>query len=125
VTQGDRAAFEALLLNEEIPFSATDEVVTPHAGGQNADTHHYQRFRKSVFDSGRRYTQHFYNVHIQQDGDLAQVSLDFITQETQSGRGGFGWKVLQLLKVQGRWKIASEFYTARDLPAPAGPTESR
>jgi hypothetical protein len=28
----------------------------------------------------------------------------------------FGWKSLQLLKSQGRWKIASEIYTVRDLP---------
>jgi hypothetical protein len=116
VTDADQAAFEALLLNEEVPFSSTDELVTPHADGQSIDTRRYQRFRKAVFDSGVRYTQRFYNVHIQQDGDLAQVSLDFITKETKSGRGGFGWKSLQLLKSQGRWKIASEIYTVRDLP---------
>jgi hypothetical protein len=116
VTNADQAAFEALLLNEEIPFSSTDELVTPRAGGQSIDTRRYQKFRKAVFDGSVRYTQRFYNVHIQQDGDLAQVSLDFITKETSSGRGAFGWKSLQLLKSQGRWKIASEIYTARDLP---------
>jgi hypothetical protein len=117
VTNADQAAFEALLLNEEVPFSSTDELVTPRAGDQSIDTRRYQRFRKAVFDSGVRYTQRFYNVRIQQDGDLAQVSLDFITKETQSGRGGFGWKSLQLLKSQGHWKIASEIYTVRDLPS--------
>jgi type IV pilus biogenesis protein CpaD/CtpE len=117
VTNADKAAFEALLLNEEVPFSSTDELVTPRAGAQSTDTRRYQRFRKAVFESGVRYTQHFYNVHIQQDGDLAQVSVDFITQETQSGRGGFGWKLLQLLKIDGRWKIASEIYTVRGLPS--------
>lgn len=118
VTNADQAAFEALLLNEEVPFSSTDELVTPPPGGQSIDTRRYQRFRQAVFDSGVRYTQHFYNVHIQQDGDLAQVSLDFVTQQTKSGRGGFGWKLLQLLKIDGRWKIASEIYTVRDLPSP-------
>jgi hypothetical protein len=116
VTNGDQAAFEALLLNEEVPFSSTDELVTPRADDHRIDTRRYERFRKAVFEKGIRYTQRFYNVHIQQDGDLAQVSLDFITKETQSGRGGFGWKSLQLLKIQGRWKIASEIYTVRDLP---------
>jgi hypothetical protein len=36
--------------------------------------------------------------------------------KTRCGRGGFGWKTLQLLKVKGQWKIASEIYTVRDLP---------
>jgi hypothetical protein len=117
VTNRDQSAFEALLLNEEIPFSSTDELVKPAAGAQSIDTRRYARFRKAVFESAVRYTQHFYNVHIEQDGDLAQVSLDFITKQTDSGRGGFGWKLLQLLKIDGHWKIASEIYTVRDLPA--------
>ena len=91
VTNGDETAFAALLLNEEVPFASTDELVAPRADGQSVDTRRYQRFRQAVFASGVRYTQHFYNVHIQQDGDLAQVSLDFITKQTKSGRGEHQW----------------------------------
>lgn len=116
VTKGDEAAFEALLIDDQVPFSSTGEITGHGADGQAVTTRNYQRFRKSVFESGVRYTQHFYNIRIDQDGPLAQVSLDFITQETKSGKGGYGWKTLQLLKVQGHWKIASEFYTARALP---------
>jgi len=116
VTQGDPAAFESLLLNTTIAFTSTDEL-TARDGSPNSDLQRYPRFRKAVFESGRRYTQRFYNVHIQQDGDLAQASLDFVTQDARTGRGAFGWKSLQLLKVQGRWKIASEIYTVRALPA--------
>lgn len=116
VTNSDEAAFEALLIDDQVPFSSTDEIVGRGGDAQAMVTRNYQRFRKSVFESGVRYTQHFYNVHIDQDGPLAQVSLDFVTQETRSGRGGYGWKTLQLVKVQGHWKIASELYTARSLP---------
>jgi len=118
VTNGDKATFEALLLNEEVPFTSTDELVKLGANGLNVDTRRYPRFRKAVFESGVQYSQHFYNIHIQQDGDLAQVSLDFVTKAVKSGRGGFGWKTLQLLKVKGQWKVASEIYTVRDLPPP-------
>jgi len=79
-------------------------------------TRHYENFRKPVFESDKRYTEHFYNVHIDQDDTLAQVSLDFITQETKTGRGVYGWKTLQLLKIQGHWKIASVLFTAKALP---------
>ena len=117
VTNGDEAAFEALLLDDQVAFSGTYEFTNPGADGARVVTQHYRRFRESIFASGKRYTQHFYNVHIDQDGILAQVSLDFITQETQTGRGGYGWKTIQLLKIRGHWKIASEFYTAKTLPA--------
>lgn len=116
VTNGDKATFEAVLLNEAIPFSSTDELAAPGAIERNIDTRRYPQFRKAVFESGGRYTQRFDNVQIKQDGALAQVSLDFITKETKSGSGACGWKTLQLLKSQGRWKIASEFYTVRALP---------
>jgi hypothetical protein len=48
-------------------------------------------------------------VHIQQDGLLAQVSLVFVNSTAQGDT--WGWKTMQLLKVAGQWKIASEFYT--------------
>lgn len=69
-----------------------------------------------AFASGTRYEQHFYNVEIKQDGPLAQVSLDFVIKEIGTQAGGYGRQTLQLLKVQGQWKIASEIYTAYPLP---------
>jgi len=119
VTNGDEAAFETLLLNDQVPFSSTNELVDPKADAHAVDTRRYSRFRQAIFASGVRYTQQFYNVHIEQDGVLAQVSLDFVTKEAESGRGGYGWKVLQLLKIRGQWKIVSELYTAHSLPRPS------
>jgi len=119
VTNADQASFEALLLDDQVPFSSTNELVGPKAETHPVDTRRYSGFRQAIFASGVRYTQQFYNVHIEQDGVLAQVSLDFVTKEVKSGRGGYGWKVLQLLKVRGQWKIASEFYTGRSLPDPS------
>jgi ketosteroid isomerase-like protein len=116
VNTGDEAAFEALLLDKDIPFSSTDELVGPRADSIHVDTRHYRRFHDAIFGSGKHYTQQFYNVRIEQDGVLAQASLDFMTRESGSPKGGYGFKTLQLLKVQGRWKITSEFYTARALP---------
>jgi hypothetical protein len=56
------------------------------------------------------HTQRFRNIHIEQDGALANVSLVFVN--TTARGAAWGWKTLQLLKVEGQWKIASEFYTA-------------
>ena len=119
VTNGDQAAFEALLLNEQVPFSSTRELVGPKAGTEPVDTRRYAGFRQAIFLSGTQYTQQFYNVHIEQDGVLAQVSLDFVTKDAKTGQGGYGFKTLQLLKVLGQWKIASEFYTGHPLPNPS------
>ena len=116
VSTGDEAAFESLLLDANVPFSSTNELVEPRADAQHVETRRYQRFRDAVFGSGKHYTQHFYNVHIEQDGVLAQASLDFVTREAGSNQGGYGFKTLQLVKLQGHWKIASEFYTVRSLP---------
>jgi hypothetical protein len=116
VTQGDKKSFEALLINDEVPFSSTDELVAPHVNGEAVDTHRYSRFRKAVFESGNQYSQEFFNVHIEQDGDLAQVSLDFVTTRAKTGKSSFGWKTLQLIKFAGQWKIVSELYTVRDTP---------
>jgi hypothetical protein len=119
VTNCDEAAFERLLLNDQVPFSSMDELVGPKADAHNVDTRHYTGFRQTVFASGVRNKQQFYNTQIEQDGALAQVSLDFVTKNAKSGRGVYGWKILQLVKVQGQWKIASELYTARSLPNPS------
>ena len=109
VTQDDEAGFRAMLLDENIPFAT---VQTSTATGTPPDLHRYEDFRKAVFSSGERYKQRFYNVRIEQHGPLAQVSLVFVTEQTSGKReSSSGWKVLQLVKVGDRWKIASELYT--------------
>ena len=113
VNSGDEKAFVALLLDEKIPFMSTSSLDTH---GAHLDTHQYEDFRQAVFLSGKKYEQNFYHVRIEQDDNLAQATLDFVTKEAGSQAGGYGWKVIQLLKVNGAWKIASEFYTAYPLP---------
>ncbi len=115
VSTRDVSRFEALLLNRNIPFAST-AIVNKADGSTAVDTRRYADFKAAVFDSGEALSQEFYNVHIAQDGDLAQASLDFVTTRTATGRGGYGWKVLHLLKVGGQWKIASEFYTVATVP---------
>ncbi|TWB18473.1 putative lumazine-binding protein [Nitrospirillum amazonense] len=112
VGAGDEAAFEALLLSRDIPFSHSGAV----SRGQAPETRNYPQFRQAIFASGKRYAQTFHNVRISQDEDLAEVSLDFVTRDLTDGTAGYGWKVLHLLKVKGQWKIAAEFYTGRALP---------
>lgn len=102
VSTKDEPLFETILLNEDIPFSDVGSAI------KSGDTHHYAGFREGVF-AGAPFTQRFQDVHIAQDGPLAQVSLVFVN--TADGRSTWGWKTLQLLKVAGQWKIASEFYT--------------
>ena len=116
LSSGDEKTFAALLLNQQIPFMATSSLDGGSTGDKALDTRQYEDFRQAVFASGKKYEQHFYNVRIAQDGKLAQASLDFVTREANSQNGSYGWKVIQLLKVNGAWKIASEFYTAYSLP---------
>ena len=121
VSTGNRAQFEQLLLDEKIPFFGLPGHL-PHSFVPGlASVQNYAGFRKAIFESGVHYAQTFSNVKIEQDGDLAQVSLDFETRRVASGGGGRGWKTLQLLKVDGRWKIASEFYTGYALAPADGP----
>jgi hypothetical protein len=109
VTEHDEAGFEALLLDKQIPFSSV-EASSASVGPR--DLGHYEDFRQAVFASGKRYRQRFYNVRIEQHGALAQVSLDFVTEQLSADRkSSTGWKVLQLVRVGGQWKIASELYT--------------
>ena len=105
VSTKDRALFETLLLSRDIPFS--DAGSAAKARGPEG-THRYESFRRGVFE-GPAFTQKFQDVHVDQDGPLAQVSLVFVNTDAQGS--SWGWKTLQLLKVDGRWKIASEFYT--------------
>ena len=107
VSTKDEALFESLLLNKDIPFSDASSAIA--ANGAAGGTQHYGGFRKGVFE-GPPFTQRFQDVHIEQDGPLANVSLVFVNTSPQGT--SWGWKTLQLLKVGGQWKIASELYTA-------------
>jgi len=109
VSTKDQALFETLLLNKEIAFSDANSAVK--SDGAAGGTNHYESFRRGVFD-GPPFTQEFQDVHITQDGPLAAVSLVFVNSSSEGK--SWGWKTLQLLKVGGKWKIASEFYTGHD-----------
>ena len=108
VTEHDEAGFRALLLDEKIPFASVQESAV---SDNPPDLRQYEGFRQAVFASGQRYREKFYNVRIEQHGPLAQASLDFVTEQVSGKRSSStGWKVLQLVKVGDRWKIASELY---------------
>jgi hypothetical protein len=109
VSTKNQALFETILLNKEIPFS--DVYSATKSNGAVGSTSNYDRFRRGVF-SGEPFTQKFQNVHIAQDGLLADVSVVFVNKTADET--SWGWKTLQLLKVGGHWKIASEFYTGHD-----------
>lgn len=110
VSRKDEARFEALLLNKEISFS--DAPSAARANGAERGAEHYDSFRKGVFE-GPAFTQRFQDVHIAQDGPLANVTVVFVNSSPKGT--SWGWKTLQLLKVAGRWKIASEFYTGHSM----------
>jgi SnoaL-like domain len=116
LSDGDEAAFTSMLLNDQVPFTSTAELHLSKADPAHTQMSRYVDFKRAVFESGRQFKQRFYNVHIEQDGDLAQVSLDFVTREVGRPGGTYGWKALTLLKVAGHWKIAGELYTAYALP---------
>lgn len=114
VSTGDEPAFAKLLLNENVPFLYVGPDTFKHAS--NIPTlQNYVSFKDAVFRSGHHYRQAFYNVEIAQDGPLARASLEFVTLDAESGKGVWGWKTLQLLKVRGSWKIVGELYTAHNL----------
>jgi len=117
VSDGNEAAFSSILLNDRVPFSSTAELHLAKADPVHVQISHYSDFKHIVFESGRHFEQTFHNVRIEQDGDLAQVSLDFVTKDTGTHSGGYRWKTLTLLKLKGQWKIASEFYTVYSLPS--------
>jgi hypothetical protein len=109
VSQGDRARFESQLLDTHIPFYGV-------GGGRLNDVdlstiQDYAGFRQAIFDGGVQFKQRFSNVSIAQVGNLAQVTLDYETAKRDDPYEGKGWKVMQLIKVGGQWKIASEFFT--------------
>lgn len=106
VSTKDQALFESLLLDKAIPFSGVP--LSAEGKGAFVQTSHYEEFRKGVFE-GEPFTQTFRDIQIHQDGTLAQVSLVF--ENTTATAKSWGWKTMELLKVDGRWKIAAEFFT--------------
>lgn len=106
VSTKDQALFETLLLNKAIPFTG----IPLSGAGKDATpkTSQYEEFRKGVFE-GDPFTQSFKDIHIKQDGRLAQVSLVF--ENTSPTEKSWGWKTMELIKLDGRWKIAAEFFT--------------
>lgn len=110
VTDGNRALFESQLLDGAIPFSGIGGQRKP-GKADLATVQNYADFRATIFDSGVKYRQRFSNIKIEQLGNLAQVSLDYETSVQGEDYEGKGWKVLQLVKIDTRWKIASEFWT--------------
>jgi hypothetical protein len=106
VSTKNQALFETLLLNKNIQFSDARGAI--QGKGADGSTQRYETFRKGVFE-GPPFTQQFQNVHVSQDGPLASVSLVFVNTSAQGS--SWGWKTLQLLKIDERWLIASEFYT--------------
>lgn len=115
LASGNRSSFESQLLDLKLPFSHVKDGVHATYKSGLAAFQDYGGFRKVIFDSGKRYQQRFSNIRIEQVGSLAQVSLDYQTTLQGEAYEGKGWKVLQLIKLNGRWKIASEFFT--DYPA--------
>lgn len=112
VSSGNRVQFESQLLALDIPFSGIGkQTLEPKKSLGLKAVQDYQGFRKAIFDSGQRFRQRFSNVKIEQVGNLAQVSLDYETTLEGQDYSGKGWKVLQLIKYDGQWKIASEFFT--------------
>lgn len=113
VVNRDEDLFMSAILDERIAFYAVSESDSLPATLNVSGLADLAQFRKTVFHSERRFKQSFDNVRIDQDGALAQVSLHFITRVVGEKGGGEGWKSLQLLRVDGQWKIASELYTVR------------
>lgn len=109
VSTKNHALFESLLLDKGIPFTGVPLLVK--SGDLTVKTSNYEDFRKGVFE-GEPFTQKFEDVHIKQDGTLAQVSLVFVN--TTSKDTSWGWKTMELVKVGGKWKIAAEFFTGHN-----------
>ena len=106
VSTKNQVLFETLLLNKHIPFSHVGSALKRSAEADG--TQNYEQFRKGVFE-GPPFTQRFEDVHITQDGVLADVTLKFVNASAEGT--SWGWKTMQLLEVDGHWKIASEFFT--------------
>lgn len=111
VSTGDRARFESQLLDVDIPFAAIGPKERSAKSADLKSVQDYKGFKKAIFENGEKFHQRFSNVKIEQVENLAQVSLDYETALQGTEYSSKGWKVLQLIKVNGQWKIASEFFT--------------
>lgn len=111
VSEGNQTLFESQLLDTNIPFSGVAAKQKPSFKPTSDSLRNYSDFKTAIFTSGHKYRQSFSNIKINQDGSLAQVSLDFETIDETDKDSSYGWKVLHLIKVHDQWKIVSEFYT--------------
>ncbi len=110
VSTKNQTLFESLLLSKNITFAPAPAGKSPIT---STELQNYAAFSKGVFQ-GAPFSQRFQDVHIAQDGPLANVSLVFVN--TMGNQSSWGWKTMLLLKVQGTWKIASELYTGHRFP---------
>lgn len=118
VNTGDQALVESQLLDEKIAFLGFGGTLSPSFEPRLASVQDYASFKRGFPKRGQGVRQRFYNIHIEQDGDLAHVSLNFENAPVDHRGGANGWKTIQLLKIGGDWKIASEFYTVYAMKAP-------
>ncbi|MFZ6732911.1 hypothetical protein ACO0LG_13385 [Undibacterium sp. Ji42W] len=109
-SNGDRVLFESQLLDLNIPFSYIADNINGNKKYDLQSVQKYADFRKSVFESGSKLKQRFSNIKIEQLGSVAQISLDYESAGRDQDYQGKGWKVIQLIKINQQWKIASEFY---------------
>ncbi|WP_242137850.1 nuclear transport factor 2 family protein [Sphingomonas sp. TREG-RG-20F-R18-01] len=117
VNAGDEALFESQLLDQQIRFFGFGGTLSPSFEPRLASVQDYASFKRGFPKSGQGVNQRFYNIHIEQDGNLAHASLNFENAPVGDSGGAEGWKTIQLLKVAGHWKIVSEFYTVYDTKA--------
>lgn len=112
VSHKNQGLFETLLLGKDIPFAyvpATPTKASPLAWRD------YESFRRGVFE-GAPFTQTFHDVHVRVHGALADIDLIYVNTDAKGAQPGY--KTMQLIRVNGSWKIASEFFTG--LPGGAG-----
>ncbi|UPG93049.1 hypothetical protein [Luteibacter aegosomatissinici] len=109
VSEGNRQGFEGLLLDKDIPFRG----VYDNRATSSQQLRDYTHFREAVFDSGHRYRQTFSHVVVEMHGAIAQASLDFETIDlAHPSEPTRGWKILQFVRGEGGWRIASELWGA-------------
>jgi hypothetical protein len=106
VSHKNQALFETLLLGKDIPFA----YVPPSPTKEIAPAwRNYETFRRGVFE-GAPFIQTFRDVHVRVHGAIADVDLIYVNTDAEGAKPG--WKTMQLIRVNGAWKIASEFFTS-------------
>ena len=109
VMQRDRKGFEGLILDKDVPFSSISANKTV---ADSSSLRNYADFERAIFDGDASFRQQFSDIKIDRVGPIAQVSLNFTVQRLDGKSPSYkGWKILQLVKSNGDWKIASELYT--------------